>query len=60
MQNPQLSAGDFLRVAYRRKMENLSLKNKFTFGIDEAGELYVTSKQDGKVRKIIPSPESPN
>jgi glucose/arabinose dehydrogenase len=30
------------------------------FGIDEAGELYVTSKQDGKVRKIVPSPESPN
>lgn len=28
------------------------------FGIDEAGELYVTSKQDGKVRKIVPSPES--
>lgn len=28
-------------------------------GIDEAGELYVTSKQDGKVRKIVPSPESP-
>jgi glucose/arabinose dehydrogenase len=27
------------------------------FGIDEAGELYVTSKQDGKVRKIVPSPE---
>lgn len=30
------------------------------FGIDEAGELYVTSKQDGKVRKIVPSPESIN
>jgi hypothetical protein len=30
------------------------------FGIDEAGELYVTSKQDGKLRKIVPSPESPN
>lgn len=30
------------------------------FGIDEVGELYVTSKQDGKVRKIIPSPKSPN
>ncbi len=29
------------------------------FGIDEAGELYVTSKQDGKVRKIVPSAESP-
>ena len=24
------------------------------FGVDEAGEIYVTSKQDGKVRKIIP------
>ncbi|MDP8964920.1 MAG: PQQ-dependent sugar dehydrogenase [Cyanobacteriota bacterium] len=30
------------------------------FGIDETGELYVTSKQDGKVRKIVPSPESLN
>ncbi|MFY7804444.1 MAG: PQQ-dependent sugar dehydrogenase [Limnoraphis robusta] len=30
------------------------------FGTDEAGELYVTSKQDGKVRKIVPSPESGN
>lgn len=30
------------------------------FGIDEAEELYVTSKQDGKVRKIVPSPQSPN
>jgi len=30
------------------------------FGIDEAGELYVTSKQDGKVRKIVPSQESRN
>jgi len=30
------------------------------FGIDEAGKLYVTSKQDGKVRKIVPSPESIN
>jgi glucose/arabinose dehydrogenase len=28
------------------------------FGIDEAEELYVTSKQDGKVRKIVPSLES--
>jgi glucose/arabinose dehydrogenase len=24
------------------------------FGIDEAGEIYVTSKQDGKVRKLVP------
>jgi glucose/arabinose dehydrogenase len=30
------------------------------FGIDQAGEVYVTSKQDGKVRKIVPSPESLN
>ncbi|MUG96503.1 hypothetical protein F7734_30855 [Scytonema sp. UIC 10036] len=28
------------------------------FGIDQEGELYVTSKSDGKVRKIVPSPES--
>jgi len=27
---------------------------------DEAGELYVTKKQDEKVRKIVPSPESLN
>jgi glucose/arabinose dehydrogenase len=27
-------------------------------GLDEAGEIYVTSKRDGKVRKFIPSPES--
>ncbi len=25
------------------------------FGVDEEGEIYVTSKQDGKVRKLIPS-----
>lgn len=30
------------------------------FGTDDAGEIYVTSKSDGKVRKLIPSPESPN
>ena len=30
------------------------------FGIDERGEIYVTSKQDGKVRKLLPSPESIN
>jgi sugar lactone lactonase YvrE len=30
------------------------------FGVDEDGEIYVTSKQDGKVRKLVPSPESPN
>ena len=28
------------------------------FGVDEEGEIYVTSKQDGKVRKLVPSPES--
>jgi glucose/arabinose dehydrogenase len=27
------------------------------FGIDEEGEIYVTSKSDGKVRKIIPAPK---
>ncbi len=30
------------------------------FGIDEEGEIYVTSKSDGKVRKLVPSLESPN
>lgn len=30
------------------------------FGVDEVGEIYVTSKQDGKVRKLVPSPESAN
>jgi hypothetical protein len=24
------------------------------FGVDEEGEIYVTSKQDGKVRKLVP------
>jgi glucose/arabinose dehydrogenase len=28
------------------------------FGMDEAGEIYVTSKRDGKVRKFVPSPKS--
>ncbi len=28
------------------------------FGVDEEGEIYVTSKQDGKVRKLIPSPQN--
>jgi glucose/arabinose dehydrogenase len=27
------------------------------FGMDEAGEIYVTSKRDGKVRKFVPSPK---
>ncbi|NES70130.1 MAG: PQQ-dependent sugar dehydrogenase, partial [Okeania sp. SIO2D1] len=26
------------------------------FGVDEEGEIYVTSKQDGKVRRLIPTP----
>ena len=30
------------------------------FGVDEEGEIYVTSKQDGKVRKLVPSLESTN
>ncbi len=28
------------------------------FGVDEEGEIYLTSKEDGKVRKLVPSPES--
>ncbi len=28
------------------------------FGVDEAGEIYVTSKQDGKVRKLVPSAQN--
>jgi len=27
------------------------------FGVDETGEIYVTSKKDGKVRKLLPSPK---
>ena len=27
-------------------------------GVDEEGEIYVTSKQDGKVRKLIPAPKN--
>ncbi len=30
------------------------------FGIYEEWEIYVTSKQDGKIRKLVPSPESSN
>jgi sugar lactone lactonase YvrE len=37
-----------------------SKRTDVRFGIDEAGEIYVTSKRDGKVRKLVPSPESPN
>lgn len=29
------------------------------FGVDEEGEIYVTSKQDGKIRKLVPSQVSP-
>jgi hypothetical protein len=28
------------------------------FGVDEEGEIYVTSKQDEKVRKLVPSPKN--
>ncbi|MBE9041031.1 PQQ-dependent sugar dehydrogenase [Oscillatoriales cyanobacterium LEGE 11467] len=28
------------------------------FGVDETGEIYVTSKQDGKVRRLVASPET--
>ncbi|WP_414581919.1 PQQ-dependent sugar dehydrogenase [Scytonema sp. PCC 10023] len=35
-------------------------RSDIRFGIDEEGEIYVTSKSDGKVRKLVPSPESPN
>jgi hypothetical protein len=28
------------------------------FGVDEEGEIYVTSKQDGKVRKLVSSPKN--
>ncbi|MGL5081156.1 MAG: PQQ-dependent sugar dehydrogenase [Microcoleaceae cyanobacterium] len=30
------------------------------FGVDAAGEIYVTSKQDGTVRKLVPTPETDN
>jgi len=45
--------GSFLKIVGKNRTD-------VRFGINEAGELYVTSKQDGKVRKIVPSPESPN
>lgn len=32
-----------------------SERSDVRFGIDEAGEIYVTSKSDGKVRKLVPS-----
>lgn len=34
-----------------------SKRSDVRFGIDEEGEIYVTSKSDGKVRKLIPSPK---
>ncbi|MBW4563659.1 MAG: PQQ-dependent sugar dehydrogenase [Mojavia pulchra JT2-VF2] len=37
-----------------------SQRSDIRFGIDAAGELYVTSKSDGKVRKLVPSPKSRN
>ncbi|MGL4880684.1 MAG: PQQ-dependent sugar dehydrogenase, partial [Waterburya sp.] len=27
-------------------------------GVDEEGEIYITSKQDGKVRKLVSTPQS--
>lgn len=38
----------FLKIIGRRRSD-------VRFGIDEEGELYVTSKSDGKVRKLVPS-----
>ncbi|MBD0303795.1 MAG: PQQ-dependent sugar dehydrogenase, partial [Tolypothrix sp. T3-bin4] len=34
-----------------------SNRSDVRFGVDEQGEIYVTSKSDGKVRKIVRSPE---
>ena len=34
-----------------------SKRSDVRFGVDEQGEIYVTSKSDGKVRKIVRSPE---
>jgi glucose/arabinose dehydrogenase len=45
--------GSFLKIVGKSRTD-------VRFGIDEAGELYVTSKQDGKVRKIVRSPKSLN
>ena len=44
---------DFLEIIGQQRSD-------VRFGVDEEGEIYVTSKQDGKVRKLIPSPESTN
>lgn len=35
-----------------------SKRSDVRFGVDEQGEIYVTSKSDGKVRKIVRSPYS--
>ncbi len=37
-----------------------SKRSDIRFGVDEQGEIYVTSKSDGKVRKLVPSPKSLN
>ncbi|WP_233787139.1 hypothetical protein [Dulcicalothrix desertica] len=34
-----------------------SKRSDVRFGIDEEGEIYVTSKSDGKVRKVVPVPK---
>ena len=44
---------DFLEIIGQQRSD-------VRFGVNEEGEIYVTSKQDGKVRKLIPSPESTN
>ena len=33
-------------------------RSNVRFGVDEEGEIYVTSKQDGKVRKLVPAPST--
>ncbi|MBD2209541.1 PQQ-dependent sugar dehydrogenase [Nostoc linckia FACHB-104] len=35
-----------------------SKRSDVRLGVDEAGEIYVTSKSDGKVRKVVPSAKS--
>ena len=35
-----------------------SKRSDVRFGIDEEGEIYVTSKSDGKVRKLVPTPKN--
>ncbi|OUL37276.1 sugar dehydrogenase [Nostoc sp. T09] len=43
-------AGSFLQIIGNKRSD-------VRFGVDEKGEIYVTSKSDGKVRKIVRSPE---